>query len=295
MEKALLEQLRKILAGEAVAWKEDLAGQGIALRPQVFRAAVPEHRHASVELLYMCQGGSRHRIDGAPLTLRAGELLLLNQSVRHQVEAGEECLGVRFLLLPPFFPYAREMAGKSNALAEFLLDGLRKSSGGIGCLHFQTAGCPSVQNLVENLLWNLAFPHQGGSRTALATMGLLLLQLMEELPTLNEPGNSGLVLAALREVEENYRDADLTRLAGQLHVSLPYLSHTIHSSTGRTFKELLLEKRLEQARVLLEETGLPIDGVIDAVGYDNTSYFYRKFRTRYGTSPKDWRKARNRQ
>ena len=63
MEKALLEQLRKILAGEAVAWKEDLAGQGIALRPQVFRAAVPEHRHASVELLYMCQGGSRHRIE----------------------------------------------------------------------------------------------------------------------------------------------------------------------------------------------------------------------------------------
>ena len=118
---------------------------------------------------------------------------------------------------------------------------------------------------------------------------------MEELPTLNEPGNSGLVLAALREVEENYRDADLTRLAGQLHVSLPYLSHTIHSSTGRTFKELLLEKRLEQARVLLEETGLPIDGVIDAVGYDNTSYFYRKFRARYGASPKDWRKARNRQ
>ena len=56
-------------------------------------------------------------------------------------------------------------------------NGQGKSSGGIGCLHFQTAGCPSVQNLVENLLWNLAFPGQGGSRTALATMCLLLLQL----------------------------------------------------------------------------------------------------------------------
>lgn len=316
MQEVLMEQLRKITAEEekllegGQVERERYAppgdftvdsgrllarGQLIAMRPHTRFAAFPEHTHNYVEIMYMCQGSTRHRVNGGPpLTLGAGELLFLNQHARHRVErAGREDIGVNFIVLPQFFDYALQMTGTGNVLARFLLDGLRKSGGGLSWLHFQTAGRVAVQNLVENLLWNLAFPGRGGSRVNQATMGLLLLQLLEELDGLEDPENSGPVLAALREVEENYRDADLTRLAGELHVSLPYLSHAIRGSTGKTFKELLLEKRLERARELLEGTSLPIDSIIDAVGYDNTSYFYRKFRARYGASPKDWRRSRN--
>lgn len=313
MHSKLMEQLRKITAEEerlltggqverglytsqpdfTVDSDKLLArGQLIAMRPHTRFAPFPEHTHNYVEIMYMCQGSTRHSVNGGPLlTLQMGELLFLNQHARHRVERAEEGdIGVNFIVLPQFFDYALQMTGTGNVLAGFLMDGLRQGGGGVSCLHFKSAGQVAVQNLVENLLWSLAFPGRRGGKVNQATMGLLLLQLLEDLDGLEDAGSSGPVLAALREIEENYRNADLTRLAGELHVSLPYLSHAIRNSTGKTFKELLLEKRLDRALQLLEDTTLPIDGIIDAVGYDNSSYFYRKFRERYGVSPRVWRK-----
>ena len=74
-------------------------------------------------------------------------------------------------------------------------------------------------------------------------------------------------------------------------MSLSYLSSSVKQATGKTFKDLLLEKRLRVAAGLMKSTNLPVEDIIAAVGYDNTSFFYRKFRQYYGVSPREWRKA----
>ena len=48
-------------------------------------------------------------------------------------------------------------------------------------------------------------------------------------------------------------------------------------------------RTIENARYLLENSQIPVTDIIESVGYDNTSYFYRKFRERYGVSPKEYR------
>lgn len=269
-------------------------GKLITVRPHTRFAAFPMHTHNYVEIMYMCSGQTIHQIEGRPpLTLRTGELLFLNQHASHAVErAGEEDVGVNFIVLPQFFDVALNLIGTDNVLGKFLLSGLRQSGGEMSCLHFRVAEAPTVQNLVENLVWSLVHPQPNARRINQATMGLLLLQLLNYTEDLEEASGNGAVLAALREIEENYRTADLTRLAAELHVSLPYLSAAVHRATGRTFKELLLEKRLSKAAQLLRETRLTTQDIILAVGYENTSYFYRAFRARFGVTPKDYRKKR---
>ena len=269
-------------------------GKLITVRPHTRFAAFPMHTHNYVEIMYMCSGQTIHQIEGRPpLTLRTGELLFLNQHASHAVErAGEEDVGVNFIVLPQFFDVALNLIGTDNVLGKFLLSGLRQSGGEMSCLHFRVAEAPTVQNLVENLVWSLVHPQPNARRINQATMGLLLLQLLNYTEDLEEASGNGAVLAALREIEENYRTADLTRLAAELHVSLPYLSAAVHRATGRTFKELLLEKRLSKAAQLLRETRLTTQDIILAVGYENTSYFYRAFRARFGFTPKDYRKER---
>ena len=269
-------------------------GKLITVRPHTRFAAFPMHTHNYVEIMYMCSGQTIHQIEGRPpLTLRTGELLFLNQHASHAVErAGEEDVGVNFIVLPQFFDVALNLIGTDNVLGKFLLSGLRQSGGEMSCLHFRVAEAPPVQNLVENLVWSLVHPQPNARRINQATMGLLLLQLLNYTEDLEEASGNGAVLAALREIEENYRTADLTRLAAELHVSLPYLSAAVHRATGRTFKELLLEKRLSKAAQLLRETRLTTQDIILAVGYENTSYFYRAFRARFGVTPKDYRKER---
>ncbi len=97
------------------------------------------------------------------------------------------------------------------------------------------------------------------------------------------------MVAALREIETNYRTDSLSTVAAAHRVSLSYLSMEVKRATGSTFKQLLCQKRLDAAARMLRETRLPVQEVCAAVGYDNTGYFHRLFRTQYGITPKQYR------
>ena len=67
-----------------------------------------------------------------------------------------------------------------------------------------------------------------------------------------------------------------------------YISSYLHKKTGRTFSELLLEKRMEKARLLLENTELTIEVIADMLGYSNASNFYKAFHSNFHTSPRNY-------
>ena len=122
---------------------------------------------------------------------------------------------------------------------------------------------------------------------------MLLLDLLNHhdcIQVEGEPGQgSPLVLAALREIEDDCRGASLSRVAEQYHVSLPYLSALIRQATGSTFKELLQQKRLDRAQQLLRTTRLPVQAIAESVGYETTSYFYTIYKKAFGITPKEYR------
>ena len=47
---------------------------------------------------------------------------------------------------------------------------------------------------------------------------------------------------------------------------------------------------MQQAVYMLSNSAVPVTDIIESVGYDNTSYFYRIFREKYGMSPKEYRR-----
>ena len=96
-------------------------------------------------------------------------------------------------------------------------------------------------------------------------------------------------LDVYKRQDMHYKDADLTALSQSLNHSLSSLSRVIRRNTGCTFKELLQKKRFLVARGLLRKTNLSINDIAAAVGYENNSYFYRRFREKYGVSPKEYR------
>ena len=270
-------------------------GKLITLRPHTRFAAFPMHNHNYVEIMYMCSGQTVHTLEGKPpFTLRAGELLFLNQHASHGVERAEEGdVGVNFIVLPQFFDYALTLIGTDNVLGRFLLSGLRQNGGEISCLHFRVAEAPTVQNLVESMVWSLLNNEPGARRANQMRMALLLLDLLDHhdcIEVQREPGQgSPLVLAALREIEDDCRDASLSRVAETFHVSLPYLSALIRRATGSTFKELLQQKRLDRAQQMLRTTPLSVQAVAEAVGYETTSYFYSIYKKQFGITPKEYR------
>ena len=93
----------------------------------------------------------------------------------------------------------------------------------------------------------------------------------------------------LSNIEDHFKEGTLSELAVEMKVDVYWLSREIKKKSGKTYKELLQEKRMQQAVYLLINSRIAVSDIIEAVGYDNTSYFYRKFKERYGISPKEYR------
>lgn len=298
-EQALLGGMDEIQRGLYMEANSDVidakklldSGRLIAIRPHTRFAHFPEHSHNYVEVVYMCCGTTTHIANGKAITLQRGELLFFGQGARQEIlPAGENDIAVNFIILPQFFDKALEMLDEEETpLRRFLIDSLR--GGNANCLYFQVADVLPIQNLVENLIWTLM---QGPStnRRAIcqATTGLLFMQLMNHTDRLaSQSSEEAATVKVLRYIEENYPTGSLTEIAEALHYDLCWLSREIKRRTGKTFKELLQEKRLTQAAYFLKHTTLHVDEVGAAVGYSNLSYFHRIFMEKYGMTPRKYR------
>lgn len=275
------------------------AGQLITVRPHTRFVHFPEHTHNFVEVIYMCQGETKHVVDGKEILLKTGELLFLNQHAVQEIwPAGRDDIAVNFVILPVFFDTAFRMMGEEeNLLRNFIVGCLCEDTRYGKYLHFQVADVLPVQNLVENLIWSLLHSERENQALNQTTMGLLLQHLMHCTGRIRvnqdveKAFDQELTLRVLRYIDEHYRDGTLTELAELMGYDVYWLSRAIHRLLGRNYKELLQIKRLNQAAFLLHNTGMSVADISGAVGYDNTSYFHRIFRAYYGVTPKEYRKS----
>ncbi len=268
-------------------------GKLIDIRPHTRFADFPKHKHNYIEIIYMIEGKTIHIIDDSEkVILEKGDILFLNQHTYHKIlPAGKNDIGINFIVLPEFFDVALSMIEEENELKNFLVDSLRQETATTSYLHFRVSEVLPIQNLIENMTWSILNKENNRGKINQTTMGLLFLQLLNHTDKLqgSKKGYNGVIINVLRYIEENYRNATLGELAKQENQSIYQLSRLIKSHTGYTFKELLQIKRFNKAVQLLTDTKLPIADIIVAVGYDNTSYFYRVFRKKYKISPKEYR------
>ena len=269
-------------------------GKLIQVRPHTRFIRFPKHRHNYVEVIYMCQGTTTHIIDGNQVVLEEGDLLFLNQNAEQEIlPAKETDIAVNFIVLPEFFNMAFEMMGEeNNVLKEFLVGTLCRKNELASYLYFHVSEILPIQNLIENMVWTIFYDMTNKRSCNQITMGLLLLQLlnyMDKMETGSTRFDTELAGTVLNYIEEHYKNGSLTELAEMMRYDVYWLSREIKKRTGKTYKELLQAKRMSQAAYLLTSSAIPVTDIIESVGYDNTSYFYRKFRERYGMSPKEYR------
>lgn len=268
------------------------AGKLITIRPHTRFIHFPEHTHDYVEVVYMCAGQTVHIVNGRQIVLEQGDLLFLNQSATHEVcRAGEKDIAVNFIVLPAFFFAPLSMIGEElTPLREFLVDCLCGRNSGAGYLYFDVSEVRPIQNLLENLLWILIKDTTNKRKMSQMTMALVFMQLLAHTETLATTNPEDAVAwKVLRYVEENYAGGSFAELAERLHYDESWLSREIKRKTGKTYTQMVQEKRLAQAAFLLKNTDRNVSDISMAVGYENVSYFHRIFLDMYGKSPRHYR------
>ena len=103
-------------------------------------------------------------------------------------------------------------------------------------------------------------------------------------------------MMALEYIEKNYADStvSLNSVCTALAMSTSYFSSIFKNYTGETFIESLTKKRMEKAKILLEQGNLKTYEIAEAVGYSDAHYFSVAFKKTVGKTPTEYaREVRN--
>lgn len=101
-----------------------------------------------------------------------------------------------------------------------------------------------------------------------------------------------LVDRALTYVDRNFaRELTDASVAQQLGLSTSHFRYLFKQATGQPFHKYLIGLRLEKARRMLVEQGLPVGAVARAVGFTALSHFSRAFAQRFSVSPTSVRRG----
>ena len=87
---------------------------------------------------------------------------------------------------------------------------------------------------------------------------------------------------------EEMKNVTLMYVADKLMLSQAYISRMFKNETGERFINYLTNIKLERSAELLRNKNIKIKNVCDIMGYSNANYFIKKFREKYGITPKQY-------
>lgn len=97
-------------------------------------------------------------------------------------------------------------------------------------------------------------------------------------------------LAAAAPEDVEAEPTTLARAAREVGVSPNHLNRLLRQQTGVTFRQLLIQRRIELAKTLLRTGDAPCTEIAMTCGFGDSNYFARLFKRKTGLSPTEFRR-----
>ena len=280
-------RVSRLSTGEATA--------PVSIRPHPRFREFPLHSHDFIEIMYVCSGSITHVIDGHKVTLNTDDLIVLGQNTQHSILSAEKNdIGVNLIISTDLFESLLHTLRQRSSLNGARLEGLLRKGGPTYCM-FDASSSLGIQNLMEAMIWSVICDKDADGYVLQESLHLLLCYLAamsdrSDAENVTEDDRERLKKKILNYLRTSYSTATLTEAARMMSLSPSYLSRTLHEVLGVGFKELLVQERFEAAKNLLRTTDMPIGDIINHVGYENSSYFHKEFKRRFGMTPNRYRR-----
>lgn len=262
------------------------------------RALLGPHRHSDLELMYYASGHGVDRLGNNHFDVAAGDVLLVTPGIVHDASQ----LGATGGWAVEFDVEAASTAPQSSQspvmrlwwsnplLTPFIAAGQRAR---YARFHVPDA---EQERWVARLRAMEIEQDQRRDGYNDVIAALLTITLVE-LARLAAPYGAGLrmqgeaLLAQVFDViDERYAEQLSTSdVAEAVGLTAGYLTTLVRRRTGRTVLDWITERRMAAARTLLLTTDLSAELVASRVGYENPTYFSRRFRAFHGLAPGRWR------
>ena len=258
---------------------------------------VPAHVHEWIELSYMYSGSCSQVVnETANIVLESGQMLLLDRDSIHSIgNTSDNDILINILIDKAYFNNAFfNRFSKENVILKFLLNSISEKTTHDNFIVFHSEKSNRIRKFMQELMIEFLSPPSEVSEDIIDNLiNLIFLELVSVYRSENiacelKFGKSNSI-AIMKYIEANYRDCSLTSVAELFNMNPNYLSMMLKKNTGCTFKELIQYYRFSYVTTMLCNTQDPVDRIIFNAGYENTTYFYKKFKEIYGCTPKQYR------
>jgi two-component system response regulator YesN len=150
----------------------------------------------------------------------------------------------------------------------------------------------SVQEIIPRKDAPFVFSRDLGPERMLAYIYPLFVLAAQKTAEFIKIRNRFDISRVLKYLRQNYRNhITLEDTAARFFVSKEYLSRIFKAENGMGFSDYVTALRMRKAKELLLVYHLPINKIVDRVGYIDTAHFYKTFKKYFGIPPGEMRKA----
>ena len=243
-----------------------------------------DHAHDFCEVLYVVKGSGNVEIAGQHYAVKQGDLIIVNPGTVHQEKSNPaDPINLVFLAITNF---QIEQLPKNHLLEGGALPVINSQ-------RYQYKIESYFSDLITEASSQVDYYDEicSGLVTALIVL-ILRIRRAEEKPAIPEGDAEAACEQIKNYLDQNYtKEITLDELSEKIYISKHYLSHIFKNETGVSPIKYLINRRIEEASRLLQETDLSITEISHRVGYENPVYFSQIFKRTKGISPLKFRNS----
>ncbi|MDO4977704.1 MAG: AraC family transcriptional regulator [Eubacteriales bacterium] len=256
---------------------------------------VASHWHDEIEIIQMLYGQADLVVEGKLYQMKAGELWFCNPREIHQISNEIEQGGYQSMV------FSLDVLGNilEDSDSAAYLSSIREKWNFPRRISTKEEDWGNYSKLVSRICDLYVRKPIAWKMEIRAALTLLIVELLRNQRFVLKEENvwrersqmSEHLRTLLHYIVEHYGERiTLEEAAGIVHLSPRYFCTFFHDNFHMSFVSYLNRYRIEQACTLLNMGEYTVTEVAMRVGFDNISYFIRKFREMQGCTPTEYRK-----
>ncbi len=277
---------------------QTLNGQNnLFVKKQTRYQEVPPHVHDWLELNYMYDGVCHQTINGHPLKLGSGQVLLIDTDVPHSTEVLRGDNIMVSILVQKKYLQSRFFSrfSSDNILSHFFINAINENAKHNSYILFRSEDNRRIPFIFKEFLCETYDPSLNSVDILDSLFSLLVAELINvyenDIGRAEMQSENFMLLPVLRYIESNFKTCTLEGTAKFFNMNPNYLTTLMKEKFGLSFKKMVLQQRMMMAAKLLRNTNMNLSEVAHEIGYENLSFFNKKFREHHQCSPKEYRKS----
>ncbi len=241
-----------------------------------------EHFHNYYEIIYVIKGELINLIGNNSITLKENECIIQFPGTKHSIISFDDTksIAINITINKDFFTHSYYKALFESTNFFVKLDEPSKRE------YIVSKELNLVTKKIIGILLDIFFNDEEYSQ--LSFENVLVLLLMEMLKN-NLIKEDEFTSKLNNYINKNITTITLCSAADYFGYHSKYFSSLVKKKTGKSFIDILIEKRINKGAYYLMYTNYSNTKICELIGYDNYLSFYANFKKHYGVSPSEYR------